>query len=350
MTLSDEDLRRALAERSAKVMRTASDEPDRDLGPIARAIASSPTIGRRDPLPRGRFDWALLQRVAAVIAVAFLVVLAMQLPSSSSGDISTTPSTTRTVAPTSQSAAPAPTAVAPAPAPFPIVGCEDLEFSAVRCAAVVARAREQAIPPLRAEDITAATVARPEVDHTSLGSSPIAAVQFALVGGRSADVEVRCGIPANSDRACNPDAAILVRGGIDHDVPCAGEAPEHPCATLPPSPRPASIKAAESLNVATLDLPLDHLGRYEILVGIARLPDGVMAERSARLADTRPTTFWIDDGVAIDVRSDISGRPPIGSVYRDPYDGPEPVKVYLIFDVVELKPGAVLQVRDLVVR
>ncbi len=75
-----------------------------------------------------------------------------------------------------------------------------------------------------------------------------------------------------------------------------------------------------------------------------------MAERSARLADTRPTAFWIDDGVAIDVRSDIGGRPPIGSVYRDPYDGPEPVKVYLIFDVVELKPGAVLQVRDLVVR
>ncbi|MBA2718016.1 MAG: hypothetical protein H0U52_02060 [Chloroflexi bacterium] len=350
MSLSDEDLRRALAERSATVMRTGSEEPDRRLGPIARAIATSPTIGRREPLPGARSDWALLPRVAAVIVIAFLGLLAIKLPPSPSGDASTTPRITRTVAPSSQSVAPTPTAVAPAAAPFRIVGCEDLEFSAVRCAAVVARARESALPPLRAEDITAATVARPEVDYTIRASFPIAAVSFALVGGGSAEVEVRCGLPGNSDRACNPNAAIFVRGGIDQDVPCAGEAPEHACATLPPSPRPASIKAAEPLRVSVFDLPLDHLGRYEILIGIARLPDGVMVERSARLADTRPTTLWIDDGVAIDVRSDISGRPPIGSVYRDPYDGPEPVKVYLVFDVVELKPGAVLQVRDLVVR
>ena len=35
-----------------------------------------------------------------------------------------------------------------------------------------------------------------------------------------------------------------VAAGIDRDVPCAGEAPENPCATLPPTPRPASVAAA----------------------------------------------------------------------------------------------------------
>ena len=42
-------------------------------------------------------------------------------------------------------------------------------------------------------------------------------------------------------------------------------------------------------------------------------------------------------------------RPPIGSIYREPFDGVEPVKVFLVFDVTELTSAAVLQVRDIVV-
>ena len=245
--------------------------------------------------------------------------------------------------------------VAPSPsgasASFPIAGCDRLQFSAIRCGAVVTRAREQAVPQLRAEDVTAATVTIAPPDHLSLGSDPIAVVQFDLVDAGTAQVVVRClGLSSDSDRACNADAAITVRGGIDRDVPCSGEAPQHPCATPPPSPRPAAVNAAVPLRQAILDVPLDHVGHYEILIGTASLPDGVMTERSASLADPRPSTFWIDQGVALDVRSDIGGRPPIGSIYREPYDGPEPVHVYLVFDVVEFQPGAVLQVRDLVVR
>jgi hypothetical protein len=78
-----------------------------------------------------------------------------------------------------------------------------------------------------------------------------------------------------------------------------------------------------------------------------------LTERSATLADPRPTTFWIDDGVLIDVRPDACRGtcPSITSVYREPFQGPRPVHVYLVFDVTELTaPTAVLQVRDLVVR
>ena len=42
-------------------------------------------------------------------------------------------------------------------------------------------------------------------------------------------------------------------------------------------------------------------------------------------------------------------RPPIGNLYREPFEGVEPVRVVLEFTVSELSPGAVFQVRDIVV-
>jgi len=36
-------------------------------------------------------------------------------------------------------------------------------------------------------------------------------------------------------------------------------------------------------------------------------------------------------------------------VSRDPFDGVEPVKVFLVFDVAELRSDSVLQVRNLLV-
>jgi hypothetical protein len=103
------------------------------------------------------------------------------------------------------------------------------------------------------------------------------------------------------------------------------------------------------------DVPLDHVGHYDVLVGSASLPDGLLSERSGELADTRPTSWWIDAGVQIVVRP---GEPCTGescqqidSIYHDPFAGPQPVHVYLVFDVVELEtPGVVLEVRNLVVR
>ena len=106
---------------------------------------------------------------------------------------------------------------------------------------------------------------------------------------------------------------------------------------------------ARPLRVASLDIPLDHLGPYEVEVGEAGLPDGVLSTRSATLADPSPETFWIAPFIEIDVRPVDPARPPIGSVYRDPFDGVEPVKVFLVFDVTELKSASVLQVRNLLV-
>jgi hypothetical protein len=109
------------------------------------------------------------------------------------------------------------------------------------------------------------------------------------------------------------------------------------------------VAVARPLRIASVDVPIDHLGRYDVEVGEAGLPDGVLSARSATLADPRPEAFWIADGIGIEVRPVDPARPPVGSVYREAFDGVEPVKVFLVFDVTELKSDSVLQVRDLVV-
>jgi hypothetical protein len=64
--------------------------------------------------------------------------------------------------------------------------------------------------------------------------------------------------------------------------------------------------------------------------------------------DEHPTTFWIRDAELV-IKPVDSTRPPVGSLYREPFEGVEQVRVTLEFDVDELSPGAVLQVRDIVV-
>lgn len=238
--------------------------------------------------------------------------------------------------------------LAPREGAYP-AACAGLGFSEVKCRAIVSRAAKQAgIEP--AQVASARFVARETDPGIKLGGMRIATVALTLADGREHIEEIWCtGISGDADRVCREDAQIGITGGIDRDVPCAGEAPAG-CATPPPTPRPASVEAARALDVAALDIPLDHVGSYEVLVGEAGLPDGSLSERRASLADTRPTTFWIDDYVRLEVRPTDPGRPPVGSIYRDPYDGVELVRVFLVFEVVETSPGAVLQVRDILVR
>lgn len=358
MTISDQDLRRALTER-AEAVGPESGRAALDIGAMARRVATSSNGGRRVSRHRGLSIGRWVPRFAAVagslvIGIALLVVAVIGPIGPHGGSGSAEPGPSQS--PESSSATATATgldALGPsASRSMPISGCEAMGFSPSRCTAIVARARASAQPPFPANEVIAATVGPPPAPEFSLGSFPLAEVRLALVGGGTAQVVVRCGIPGPSDRACNPDARIYISGGVDHDVPCGAEegGPDNPCATLPPTARPGSVAAAQPLRVAVFDIPLGRTGQYEVLVGEAGLPDGVLNERSARLVDDTPTTFWIDDGVRIDVRPDDPSRPSIGSIYRDPFDGVEPVHVWLVLDVVEVAPGAVLQVRDLVIR
>jgi hypothetical protein len=237
----------------------------------------------------------------------------------------------------------------PAAGPYP-EACSGFGFKPQQCDAVVDRARASFPRLLDDADIAAINLLPPPPAGRNLGGYPIALVEFVLADGERASTEVWClGVGSQSDRSCQPDARITLSTGVDGDVPCAGEPPAG-CATRPPPPRATSVDASAPMVIASLEVPIDHVGPYEIEIGAASLPDGALSVRTATLADPQPIDYWIDEGIRIEVRPDISGRPPIGSVFRDPFDGPESVHVFLVFDVVEFEPGAVLRLTDIEIR
>ena len=221
--------------------------------------------------------------------------------------------------------------------------CAAWDFPDRQCRSIVFAAQQEA-------GVDAAQITRirllPFEPDVSLGGGRLALVAFDLHDGTRVEREVRC-VGVSPGPPCNI-TEINVAGGLDRDVPCTGEPPDG-CATLPPSPAPEVIAAGVPLEVAAIDIPIDRLGTYRVEVGKAILPDGHLSERSADLVDTLPDTYWLGH-IALTVESDAPGREPAGSVYREPFDGPEPVTVYLDFEVTELFEPSVVQVRDIVVR
>ncbi len=174
--------------------------------------------------------------------------------------------------------------------------CESLDFPARQCDAIVAVAQANAsIPP---ETVTSIDILPPSSQGGGLvGRRMVAEVRFHRSEAPDQTEEVWCpGITGENARACSPDPQIGIYGGLDHDVPCTGEPPDG-CATLPPTPRPAVVAIAQPLHVAALDIPLDHLGSYEVEVGQAGLPDGALSTRSATLGEPNPETFRLDYGI-----------------------------------------------------
>jgi len=203
-------------------------------------------------------------------------------------------------------------------------------------------------PPVEASSID---ILPPTPGSGGIGGYMIARVRFHLASGGERTEEIWCiGIGNSADLPCTKDPTIGIGAGdVDHDVPCTGDGdPPTGCATLPPTPRPEIQALARPLRVPVLDIPLDHLGPYTIEVGEAGLPDGAFTRSAASVVDERPESFWIRHA-RIEIEPIDPKRPPVGSIYREPFDGVEPVRVTLVFDVTEFSPGAVLQVRDIVV-
>jgi len=225
--------------------------------------------------------------------------------------------------------------------------CGAWGFSPHQCRSVVSSAARQASVDLASQ---------PKIEFlrftvpggTHFGRGQIANVLFTFADGRTIEQPVRCNGASFLSPACNPDAEIFPGFGVNHDVPCSGEPPVG-CATLPPTPDASAIARARSLKVAEFSAEIDHLGRFEAKVGTATLADGYLFESRFELADPSPENYWLEF-INLEVRSDAPGRPPVNTVYRDPYDGPEPVSIYVVFEVTEYWAPSKLVVRNLVVR
>ena len=135
--------------------------------------------------------------------------------------------------------------------------------------------------------------------------------------------------------------------GVDTDLPCAGEPPTG-CATPVPTPRLWARASAHPLRVPALDVPLSHLGRYEIEAGVAVLPDGYLSQLSLSLANGTDGSY--DADIRVELRATPTASPePMNRYERGVMPGRHVVHVFVVFDLFAVRPGAVMQIRDLVV-
>jgi hypothetical protein len=161
-----------------------------------------------------------------------------------------------------------------------------------------------------------------------------------------------CGVGGENDLGCtDPPTALLSAPTLSGytDIPCSGDPPDG-CASPVPTIDPAVAKDAKALTIASRDVPLDHVGHYDIPLGTAVLPNGVLTEGSFALADDAQTDFLLTDSV---IRLEVTGPDdkPIFNVYEQGWrPGTETVDVHLVFDLEAVDPGATLGVRDVVVR
>jgi hypothetical protein len=181
----------------------------------------------------------------------------------------------------------------------------------------------------------------------------VAGVRFHLADGTTLRHDVFCG-PGPSTLVCseNPGIdAIDLHGAGYWDVPCTGEAPNG-CPSPIPTPTGAAADVGRELRIATLDLPVGAKGHREVEIGRAVLVDGIVQEARFSIADQTQSGFLLDPGVVrMELGSTIAGRPPFDNAYRrGTFEGPEEVRVMLIFDVAETNPDAVIHISDVLVR
>jgi hypothetical protein len=235
----------------------------------------------------------------------------------------------------------------PAPTPQP---CGQV-FNPVRCLAMTDAAASQ-LGTTR-EDIVAIEIIpepTPEIRdgktilQTRSGGPPID-VNVTLADGTTRRVSMNC-VGIASTPACVDDphlrAGSITEGGY-RDVP----ADSTPLPTIAPD----ALAAATVLRIDRLDIPIDHVGRNEIRLGEALLPNGILTTAEFAVIDAWPAGISIIDGeVSLEIRSMDDGKP-----FQNYYDhgwreGTERVEAILIFNVFRFEPGAVLSIADVVVR
>ena len=163
-------------------------------------------------------------------------------------------------------------------------------------------------------------------------------------GGGTSDENLFCGVGGQYSLLCTETPENALNG------PTFGGYWDTTGATPPPIPAKL-LAASRPLNVAALDIPVDHLGRYEIEAGRAVVPMGILTHATVRLENPQTRSLTVsEDGVRFVIRSAEPGAKPFDNLYeRGWHDGTEEVSALLVFDVTSFEPGAVLEIRDLVV-
>ena len=224
-------------------------------------------------------------------------------------------------------------------------------YAAVRCQVMLDTAAVKLA--VARSDIVSMDVLPDETKGARL-AAPEIIVRVALADGSAKDVPMGC-FGVSLAPACTDDPHLTARstihGGGYYDVPCDG-APPAGCATPVPSADPSAVASAEPLRIDRLDIPIDHVGDYEVTLGEATLPNGLLTDADFAFVDRWPTGVTILEGEGrLQVRALDAGSPPFSSIYEQGWrPGVERVEAFLSFHVDRFDPGAVLSIRDVVVR
>ena len=119
-----------------------------------------------------------------------------------------------------------------------------------------------------------------------------------------------------------------------------------------PTIAPDALADAMPLRITRLDIPIDHAGHYEVSLGEARLPNGILTAADFALVESWPTGVSILDGwVGLEIRSLDEGGKPIRNAYEHGWHaGSERVEAVLVFNVFHFDRGATLGIKNVVVR
>jgi len=291
------------------------------------------------------------RRIFASLLLSALVVGCSRLEGASTSE----PPPVVTESPASITESPAPLAVSPLPYAN---GCATFHLSIHRCQAIV--------------DTLAAGLKIKPSDATSIellgdpgcGNGPsvgcirstsfVVRVRFHLPDGHAPEDSVFCGVGGQYSILCTESPEVRVSADPMHegylDIPCAGEAPAG-CASPVPTIDPAAAADARPLLVKAMDIPLDRVGPYSVDLGKATLANGVLTDASFTLADLHPTTWsTTEDGVRLVLES-LDGGPPFSNTYEHGWrPGVERVIAKAVFEITAADPGAVMPIRDIVVR
>jgi hypothetical protein len=228
-------------------------------------------------------------------------------------------------------------------------GCAAFNLSPRRCKAILDWSVAQ--PDVAGRVVTSVDMlgdpCRPSADGAILcmrTTSFIVRMRLHLADGAAVDESVFCGVGGQYSLLCTETPEIPLHGSM------FGGYWDTTGATPPPIPAKL-LAASRPLNVATLDIPVDHLGHYEIEAGRAVVPMGILTRATVRLQNPHTQALTLsEDGVRFVIRSAEAGAKPFDNLYeRGWHDGTEEVAALLVFDVTSFEPGAVLEIRDLVV-
>ena len=236
--------------------------------------------------------------------------------------------------------------------------CDEV-FKPARCLAMMDKAATE-LHVSRADIVAIEVIPEPVVRDpdgnqilTIRSGGPAVDIRVTLSSGATGVVSMGC-VGVAMQPVCVDEPQLRANGVIGggyHDVPCAGEPPDG-CSTPVPTAVPAAAAAATALRIDRLDIPIDHVGDYDVRLGEARLPNGLLtAAEFAFVDDWPPDVTILEGGGRLEVRSlEPDGRP-FFNIYEHGWrEGTERVAAFLVFHVDRFDPGAHLSIRDVVVQ